>query len=60
MESIPRAYVAWRAGTTTLFAITARWESIPGLLKRFTSLGSYTDQTEELTTKTFASGEENT
>jgi len=40
-ESIPPAYVAWRAGTITLFGLTARQaggidslESIPGLLKR--------------------------
>ncbi len=32
-ESIPPAYVAWRAGQ-------AGWESIPGLLKRSTNTGS--------------------
>jgi hypothetical protein len=32
-ESIPPVFVAWRAGTTTLFAVPSL-ESIPVLLKR--------------------------
>jgi hypothetical protein len=41
-ESIPPAYVAWRAGTSNRVVVPARpgWESIPGLLKRFTNSGS--------------------
>ncbi len=34
-ESIPPAYVAWRAGPIC-------WESIPGLLKRLTNTGAKT------------------
>jgi hypothetical protein len=40
-ESIPTAYVAWRAKTTNRVSYrSARPESIPGLLKRFTNTGS--------------------
>ncbi len=41
-ESIPPAYVAWRAGTTNRVFIMGPtdWELIPGLLKRFTNTGS--------------------
>jgi hypothetical protein len=41
-ESIPPAYVAWCAGTTNRFCRIGPlgWESIPGLLKRFTNTGS--------------------
>jgi hypothetical protein len=41
-DSIPPAYVAWRAGTSNRIVAPARqgWESIPGLLKRFTNTGS--------------------
>ncbi len=38
-ESVPPAYAAWRAGTTNRVAVPG-WESIPGLLKRFTNTGS--------------------
>jgi hypothetical protein len=40
--SIPPAYVAWRAGTTNGVAVprATGWESIPGLLERFTNKGS--------------------
>ncbi len=38
-ESIPPAYAAWRAGTTNRVAVPG-WESISGLLKRFTNTGS--------------------
>jgi hypothetical protein len=41
-ESIPPAYVAWRAGTTNRVFIMGPtgWELIRGLLKRFTNTGS--------------------
>ncbi len=41
-ESIPPAYVAWRAGTTYrgCRTVPSGWDSIPGLLKRFTNTGS--------------------
>ncbi len=42
-ESIPPAYVAWRAGTTNRVSYGTGppgWESIPGLFKRFTNTGS--------------------
>ncbi len=39
-ESIPRAYVVWRADTSIRVLVPTRWESIPGLLKRFTNSGS--------------------
>ncbi len=41
-ESIPPAYLAWRADTTKQGCRTGPpgWESIPGLLKRFTNIGS--------------------
>ncbi len=41
-DSIPPAYVAWRAGTTNrvVLPVPPGWESIPGLLKRFTHTGS--------------------
>jgi hypothetical protein len=35
-DSIPPAYVAWRAGTTNRVVVPG-WESNPGLLKRFTN-----------------------
>ncbi len=38
-ESIPPAYAAWWAGTTNRNAVPG-WESIPGLLQRFTNTGS--------------------
>ncbi len=38
-ESIPPAYVAWRARTTNK-VVAPGWESIPGLLKRFSNGGS--------------------
>ncbi len=40
-ESIPPAYVAWRADMTNKLTYTGPpgWESIPGLLKRFTNTG---------------------
>ncbi len=42
MESIPPAYVAWRAGTSNRVVVPARkaWNRIPGLLKRFKNTGS--------------------
>ncbi len=41
-ESIPPASVAWRTGTSNRVCRTGPpgWESIPGLLKRFTNSGS--------------------
>jgi hypothetical protein len=41
-ESIPPAYVAWRAGIVELGCRFGPpcWESIPGLRKRFTNTGS--------------------
>ncbi len=40
-DSIPPAYVTWRAGTKNIVVVPARQagESIPGLLKRFTNTG---------------------
>ncbi len=40
MESIPPAYVAWRAGTPQFRTGPPGWESIPELRKRFTNSGS--------------------
>ncbi len=42
-ESIPPAYVAYRAGTTDRVVVPARQagRSIPGLLKRCTNTGSF-------------------
>jgi hypothetical protein len=42
MESIPPAHVAWLADTSNRDVVTGPpgWESIPGLLKRFTNSGS--------------------
>ncbi len=41
-KSIPPAFVDWQAGTKNRVAVTGPpgWESIPGLLKRFTNTGS--------------------
>ncbi len=43
-ESIPPVYVAWRPvrqiPVGLLYRTAAGWESIPGLLKRFTNTGS--------------------
>ncbi len=40
-KSIPPAYEAWRAGTPNRVVVPALgWESVPGLLKRFTNTGS--------------------
>ncbi len=41
-QSIPPAYVDWQASTTNRVVVTSPpgWESIPGLLKRFTNTGS--------------------
>ncbi len=38
-ESIPPAYVAWRASTSNRVVVPA-WKTIPELLKRFTNSGS--------------------
>jgi hypothetical protein len=41
-KSIPRAYVAWRAGTTNKVVVPARksWNRFRGLLKRSINTGS--------------------
>ncbi len=43
-QSIPQAYVAWRAGVTSNRVVVPPaapcWESIPGLLKKFTNSDS--------------------
>jgi hypothetical protein len=48
-ESIPPAFVAWWAGKPKRDVVPV-WESIPGLLKRFTNTGSenLTIRTEDL------------